>query len=126
MLAALRSEAYPQVASEYWGQILAGARPSTRDLAMSDLRAADPRALPGFLSDLQVYDAVTPIRAYAETHPVVAVTSPLSEGEHALAEASDRVEAVRVPDASHWVQLDRPEAVNAALDRLLGRIAAEG
>jgi pimeloyl-ACP methyl ester carboxylesterase len=128
MLAALRSEAYLQVASEYWGQILAGALPSTRDRAMADLEAADPRALPGFLADMQVYDAVTPIRAYAEAHPVVAVSSPLSEGEHALAEASARVEVVRVPVASHWVQLDRPEAVNAALDRLLARVAplAEG
>jgi pimeloyl-ACP methyl ester carboxylesterase len=123
MLAALRSEAYPQVASEYWGQILAGARPSTHARAMADLSAADPRALPGFLSAMQTYDAVTPIRAYAQTHPVLAVITPLSEGERALAEASDRVEVVRVPETSHWVQLDRPEAVNAALDRLLGRVA---
>jgi pimeloyl-ACP methyl ester carboxylesterase len=124
MLAALRSHAYPHVAAEYWAEILAGAKEVTRDLAMADLQATSPDVLPGFLEAMGTYDAVTPIRSYAASHPTVAVTTPLSDGPHALAGASDAVEVMRVEDTSHWVQLDQPEAVNAALNRLLDRVYA--
>lgn len=123
MLAALRSEAYAEASESHWSEILAGATEATRERAMADLRAVDPAALPSFLGAMQTYDAVTPIRTYAASHPVVAVTTPLSDGPDSLAEASDQLEVVRVEETSHWVQLDRPDVVNDAIDRLLARVA---
>lgn len=125
MLAALRSEAYPHAAAEHWSAILEGATDATRQWAMADLQRTAPDALPDFLESMGTYDAVTPIRDYAATHPVIAITTPLSDGPHALAEASDRIEVVRIEGASHWVQLDRPDAVNGVLDRLLDRLPSE-
>lgn len=122
MLAALRSEAYPHVAADYWASILEGATDATRERALGDLRATDPGVLPDFLEGMGSYDALTPIRAVAATRPVVAVVTPVSEGPHAVATEADGVEVVRVEGTSHWVQLDRPDAVNDALDRLLSRV----
>lgn len=125
MLAALRSEAYPHVAAEHWSGMLGGATDATRQLAVSDLQETAPDVLPDFLESTGTYDAVTPIRDYAASHPVVAITTPLSDGPHALAEASDHIEVVRIEETSHWVQLDQPDAVNEALVGLLARVSAE-
>ena len=126
MLAALRSEAYPHVAAEHWSGMLEGATEATRGLAMSDLRATAPDVLPDFLEAMGTYDAVTPIRSFASSHPVGAVVTPMSEGSDALVGSSDAVDVARAEGTSHWVQLDRPEAVNGALDRLLARVSRPG
>ena len=122
MLAALRSDAYAQVAEGYWREILQGATDATREQALADLRAAPSAALPGFLSSLGRYDAVTPLREYAASHPVLALTPPASEGPQALFTPADGVEQEHVEGTSHWVQLDKPEFVNEALDRFLDRL----
>lgn len=122
MLAALRSGAYAQVAEGYWSEILEGARAATREQALADLHATPREALPNVLASLGTYDAVTPLHAYAATHPVLAVTTPASEGPHALFAGIDGVKQVRVEETSHWVQLDAPDVVNRALDRFLDQI----
>ena len=122
MLAALRSEAYAQVAEGYWSEILHRATDATRTQAFADLRATPREALPGMLTSLGDYDAVTPLQAYAATHPVLALTTAASEGPQALFAGADGVEQKRVNGTSHWVQLDQPEAVNDALDQFLGRV----
>lgn len=125
MLAALRSEAYPAASEQHWLSILDGATEATRDRALADLRAAAPAVLPDFLEDMGTYDAVTPIREVAASRPVVAILTPLSEGPDALVSDADGVEVVRVEGTSHWVQLDRPEAVNNALARLFTRAESD-
>ena len=122
MLAALRSDAYAQVAEGYWSEILHGAQETTRAQALADLRATPREALPGGLASLGDYDAVTPLQAYAATHPVLALTTAASEGPQALFAGADGVEQERVDGTSHWIQLDQPEAVNDALDWFLSRI----
>ena len=122
MLAALRSDAYPQVAEGYWSETLHSAQEATRTQALADLRATPREALPGTLASLGGYDAVTPLQTYAATRPVLALTTPASEGPYALFAGAENVELERVEGTSHWVQLDQPEVVNEALDRFLERI----
>ena len=119
MLSALRSDAYAEVAEGYWNQILEGATDATRHQAFSDLRATPREALPDVLASLGTYDAVTPLRTYAASRPVLALTTPASEGPQALFADADGVEQQRVDGAGHWMQLDRPDVVNEALDRFL-------
>ena len=122
MLAALRSEAYPDVAAEHWGALLDGAADDTRALALADLAATDPEALPSFFESLGSYDAVTPIRAVAASRPVVAVVTPNSEGTDAVVSEADGAEVVHVDGTSHWVHLDRPDVVSDTVDRVLRQV----
>ena len=123
MLAALRSEAYPHVAAEHWSSMLDGASDATRDLALADLEGTDTDVLPDFLEAMGSYDALAPIRAFAASHPVVAVVTPMSEGPHAVVTEADGVEIIQVGGTSHWVQLDRPDVINEALDRLIAHLS---
>ena len=122
MLAALRSDAYAETAGGYWNTLLDDATDATRALVVSDFRRTPRDVIPDMLESLGTYDAVTPLRSFATTHPVALVATPRSEGPDVL--WNESVEVVRVEGTSHWVQLDRPDVVNDALDRLLVR--AEG
>ena len=120
MLAALRSDAYPETAGGYWNTLLDGATDATRALVLTDFHRTLQAVIPDVLESLGRYDAVTPLRDFAATHPVVVVATPRSEGPDSV--WNDAVEVVRVEGTSHWVQLDRPDVVDAALDRLLARV----
>lgn len=120
LLAALRSEAYPQVTEAYWREQLAGARPPVAERLLADLRATRRDAVIGGLEALLSFDPVTPLRAFAG--PRRSVITRLNDRPDALHALVPGLPVERIDGTGHWLQLDAPEAVNAVLDRFLASI----
>jgi pimeloyl-ACP methyl ester carboxylesterase len=120
LVAALRSEAYPQVTEAYWREQLAGARPEVTERLLSDLRATRREALIGGLEAILTFDPVTPLRSF--TFPRLAVITRLNDRPDALHRLVPDLPVERIDGTGHWVQLDAPAAVNAALDRFLAAL----
>jgi pimeloyl-ACP methyl ester carboxylesterase len=117
LLAALRSDAYPQLTEQYWRLQLEGARPQVAAALLADLRATRREALIGSLEAILSFDPVTPLRSFA--FPRLAVVTRLNDRPDALHRLVPELPVERIEGTGHWVQLDRPEAVNATLDRFL-------
>jgi pimeloyl-ACP methyl ester carboxylesterase len=120
LVAALRSEAYPQVTEAYWREQLAGARPEVAVALLADLRATRREALVGGLEAILSFDPVTPLRSFR--FPRLAVITRLNDRPDALHRLVPDLPVERIEGTSHWLQLDAPAAVNAALDRFLAGI----
>jgi pimeloyl-ACP methyl ester carboxylesterase len=120
LVAALRSEAYPQLTEAYWREQLAGARPQVAEVLLADLRATRREAVIGGLEALLAFDPVTPLRSFP--FPRLAVITRLNDRPDALHRLVPDLPVERVEGTGHWLQLDAPEAVNAALDRFLAAV----
>ncbi len=120
LLAALRSDGYAQLTENYWREQLAGARPQVAEALLADLRAARPDALIGGLEAILSFDPVTPLRSF--TFPRLAVITRVNDRPDALHRLVPDLPVERIEGTGHWLQLDRPEAVCAALDRFLARL----
>lgn len=117
LLAALRSEAYPQLTEAYWREQLAGSKPEVAERLLSDLRDARRNAVIGGLEALLSFDPVTPLLALA--CPLRAVITRINDRPDALHAIVPELSVERIEGTGHWLQLDAPEMVNAALDRFL-------
>jgi pimeloyl-ACP methyl ester carboxylesterase len=122
LLAALRSDAYPQLTEAYWREQLVGARPVVASRVVADLHATRREAVIGSLEALLAFDPVTPLRGFA--FPRRSVITRINERPDALHALVPEISVERIEGTGHWLQLDAPEAVNAALDRFLAAITA--
>jgi pimeloyl-ACP methyl ester carboxylesterase len=70
---------------------------------------------------LGAYDPKTLINAYHG--PRLAIAAADIESPASFQKQFPEIEAVRISGAGHWVMLDKPEEVNAALDAFLRQLA---
>jgi len=118
MMAGLQADPYAATEA-YWMTMLGPSSPAVRARLMKDLRATPAPAIVGPLKDLLVFDPITPLAGYQGPRAVVITASNESPG--ALhAQLPDL--PVRKVATGHWVQLDDPEGVNAALDGFLASL----
>ncbi len=101
-------------------EMLATARPATRKAVLASLERIDPPAF-GLLRKALFELVDGPARLARYKGPAVAV----EEGDKPWpggAAAVLGVPRVAVHDTCHWIQLDQPEVVSQALDRLLSEV----
>jgi pimeloyl-ACP methyl ester carboxylesterase len=67
-----------------------------------------------------MYDAKALITAY--TGPRVAIAATDLENPMSFQKQFPEVETVSIAGAGHWVMLDKPDAVNNALDQFLAKV----
>jgi pimeloyl-ACP methyl ester carboxylesterase len=119
VLAALQKD-YDTTMEQYWNKLLQGARPDVLSRIERERSRIKPDAAMAIIGALFAYDPTADLRAY--TGPKLIIDSPAPETPgslHALAPDAPRKV---VNDASHWVQLDKPDEVNQYLDEFVARI----
>ncbi len=117
---ALTSDRYAETMEAMWSAELGGARPEVRDKVMADMRSTSRVTVIGGLEGLGAFDVVTPLEAYPG--PILAVTTPLSEGPAALPGLVPRMGHTRFEGAGHWLQMDRPDEFNRVMDEFIAGV----
>ncbi|MBI3289566.1 MAG: alpha/beta hydrolase [Elusimicrobia bacterium] len=102
---------------EFWEALLSGAKPATRALVLSDLKATPVTTFAAISTELFSYDPVTPLMGYAG--PKISVFSPCGEEAQALHNLIPSLPRRRVDGVSHWVMLDEPAKFNSIMDEFL-------
>jgi pimeloyl-ACP methyl ester carboxylesterase len=109
-----RPDAYERFTTEWFDAILSGARPATRELVMKGLRSM-PR--PNFMA--LVYGELGYDMAAAAARYPGPKLALCAEALGISSRWSPPVEVRTFPGVSHWLHLDAPDEVAAALERFL-------
>jgi pimeloyl-ACP methyl ester carboxylesterase len=112
-----RPAAYDALMERWFGAILAGAAPPTRETVMADMRAM-PRV--NYMA-LQYGSIGFDLAAAAARYPGPKL-AVCAEALGLSARWAPPVEVRIVRGVSHWLQLDDPVALNAALDDFLAKL----
>jgi len=124
-LAALAAEPRDEM-RWYFKQILVGAAPQTAEEVLADLEATPGEALVSSLESSFSYSPLPSLEAYREHGggPVLSVISDMNTLPYSLHNLVEDLPVRLVAGTSHWLMLDRPDELNAALDAVLGRLEA--
>ncbi|WP_372424863.1 alpha/beta fold hydrolase [Salinarimonas chemoclinalis] len=112
-VASLREGDYEASLRAYWEALLTGSAEGTAAPVLEAALAAPPEIVPGVLDALLAFDPMAALAAYGG--PVRILTGPDNEASFSLHVLDPTLDATFVPDVSHYVQLDRPDVVSAAL-----------
>jgi pimeloyl-ACP methyl ester carboxylesterase len=121
-LAGVRSSTYAQIISEYWRSILQGARPTTSQVVLADLRDTQQATVVYVLTALTRFDPIPIIASFAG--PMVSVTSPPNSEPNSLHRLYPRLEHHSFSNVSHWIHLDDANALNPLLLRFVASVDA--
>lgn len=116
----LRSEAYREAVEDFWEEILAGGRASTRSRVLEDLRATPPDTVIRCMEALRQFDPAATLDPYGG--PALVVFNPRFEQPSSLHRVMPGLPRVELGDASHWIQMDRPDRLDRILRGFLGRV----
>lgn len=119
-LGGLRGDGYAGAVHAFWEEILEGAVPSTRARVLEDLRATPRETVIRGMGALAGHDPRAALEGYGG--PVLVVTNPRFDQPTSLHRVMPELPTTEITGASHWLQLDRPEAFAAVLDRFLERV----
>ncbi len=103
---------------------LAGARPRIADRVMESLAAVADETLRGALEGSLDYPPLPALERF--TGPVRLVVSELNRSPGSLHQLRPELPVRRLAGASHWLMMDRPEAVWAELIELLDELRHNG
>lgn len=117
---AMSPERFQGTVRSWFSGLLAAASPMTRLRVLATLERTPRRAYLGAMEGLLAFDPATAIRSFTGPKAIVAVR--MLDGPLSLQSAVPELACEFVEGVSHWLQLDRPEVVNAALDRFLASI----
>ncbi len=112
-MAAIESDQYDVTIRDFWGQILSGAKRSTRERVEADLLATPRRVVIDAFRAMTTFDPVTALRAYPG--PKLSVTTPFNDAPYSLHELIPDLPHVQISGSSHWLQMDSPAEFNAVL-----------
>ena len=116
---ALRADKMKVVRS-WFAPMLAASKDAVRAEVLGSVERTPTEAfLAAFLS-LADYDAQALVGAYPG--PRIAIAASDIESPMSFQNQFPDIETVSIAGAGHWLMLDAPEAVNAALDRFLSRV----
>ncbi len=110
-------DTYREASEAHWGNVLQGARPEVREEVLRDLRRTPRDAVVGALESVVSFDPVGALRRYAG--PIVAIVTPHADGPEGLPSQVEGLRVVRIPNVSHWPQMDRPDDVNSVIGEML-------
>lgn len=120
--AALRANKM-QVVHAWFAPMLKGSPPQVQEEVFASVEKTPTEVLLAALTSLIGYDAKTLVAAY--TGPRLAIAAPDIESPLSFHKQFPEVRTVAIPGAGHWVMLDKPEDVNAALEEFLGTMDDE-
>jgi pimeloyl-ACP methyl ester carboxylesterase len=115
-LAALRANRM-QVVRAWFAPMLKPSPQSVSDAVFASVERSVPEAFIGALLSLTSYDAKSLVDAYHG--PRLAIVAADLENPASFQKQFPAIEAVRIAGAGHWLMLDKPDEVNAAIDRFL-------
>jgi len=115
--ASMEPDQYVENVHGWFVQLLAPATAATRARVLETLARTPRAAYVGAMLQLFAFDPAAAIRSFAGPKLLLAVRS--LDGPLSLRQAVPELPCTFVDDVSHWLQLDRPDLVNAALERFL-------
>ncbi|HXU32891.1 MAG TPA: alpha/beta fold hydrolase [Thermoanaerobaculia bacterium] len=104
----------------YFRQLVVGGDREASAWILEDLAQTDPQAIVGALEGAATWSPMAPLAAYPG--PKIALVSQLNSLPISLHRLDENLPVQPVGGTGHWIQLDRPEAVERALDELLEAI----
>ena len=119
MLAALGEDPRSELRLAY-GALLISARPETRELVMDTLGGTVREAFLPALASAARRSTVADLERYRG--PKLALAGPVNDTPVALHRLVPDLPSLPFSEASHWLMLDQPDAVNLALDELLATL----
>lgn len=117
IMAALRSDAYLTVLTDYWRSMLVDARPAVRDRLIAEIQAAPRNAVIATLESLFHFDPLQQLSHYRG--PRRAVITKLNDRPDALQRLAPDLPFEMVEGVGHWLHLDDPDRVNTMLSAFL-------
>ncbi|HEV7667318.1 MAG TPA: alpha/beta fold hydrolase [Thermoanaerobaculia bacterium] len=118
-LDAVRRDPLPETES-YFRQLVVGGDRNAAAWILEDLAQTEPQAIVGALEGAATWSPLAPLAAYPG--PKIALVSELNSLPISLHRLDEDLPVRPVGGTGHWIQLDRPEAVEHALDELLEAI----
>jgi glutathione S-transferase len=115
-LASLDSPAYAQVIRESWLE-MAGEVPTVRERLLCDLEAMPRQVVVGIQRARMCFDPVTALARFPG--PVFSLVLPTNDTPRSVHRLRAGIPHRVVPGTGHWVQLERPDDVDRALDEFL-------
>lgn len=109
------------VVRAWFKPMLAPSSDAVREQVFASTDATRDDAFIGALTSLEGYDMKADVGAYHG--PVLAIAATDIESPMSFHKQFPDVAATKVAKAGHWVMLDQPDAVNAAIDDFLKRIS---
>ncbi len=104
----------------YFRQLVVGGDREAAAWILEDLAQTAPQAIVGALEGAAAWSPIAPLSAYPG--PKIALVSELNSLPISLHRLNENLPVQPVGGTGHWIQLDRPEAVERALDELLEAI----
>ena len=101
----------------YFRQLVVGGDREAAAWILEDLSQTAPQAIVGALEGAATWSPMAPLAAFPG--PKIALVSELNSLPISLHRLDETLPVQPVGGTGHWIQLDRPEAVERALDELL-------
>lgn len=122
-LRALGTERYRELIEGHWSTILDGSGPEVRERVMADLAATRRETVVESFHRLIEHDPIPTIRAYHG--PATLVLSDIGDNPSAAFHHVADLPHAFIRGTGHWLQLDRPDELNALLDAVLAHPEVE-
>jgi pimeloyl-ACP methyl ester carboxylesterase len=117
----LQTEAYEQVMQGYMKQLLLHAKPDVSTRVMTEFQKLDKATSLRIITALFQFDPLPLLREFSG--PVLIIsTSREKEQPNALLHQVKDVPGKVIEGTSHWIQMDKPDEFNAALEAFLTTI----
>lgn len=108
------------VVAQWFAPILKDATPATREAVLASVHATNTDAFAGALAGLRDVDLVPLVAAYAG--PRFAIYAKPIEQPSSFHVQFPQVPKRGIDGVSHWLMLDKPAELNAALDEILSKL----
>jgi pimeloyl-ACP methyl ester carboxylesterase len=114
---ALQADPYATIENFWNGGFLKNARPEVRTSILGDLRRLGRRAAIELTQDTFRYDTAAAARRYPG--PKRAIVTPENDSPPSVHNNVAGMDKVVIKGTGHWIQLDKPDELNRALDTIL-------
>ncbi len=116
LAAALRADRM-KVVRAWFAPMLKTSAQSVSDAVFASVERSTPEAFSAALLSLTAFDAKSVVDAYQG--PRLAIVASDLESPASFQQQFPGIKAVRIANAGHWLMLDKPEEVNAAIETFL-------
>lgn len=122
-IAALKGDGYAQRIEGYWGTI-SGMDPTIRERLLVDLRATPRETVVGMFEALRETELEPALAGYHG--PRLAIMAPTNNGPFSLHNVDRSLPHRMVTGTGHWIQIEKPDEVNAMIDEFVAQVEEGG
>jgi esterase len=109
-----------RVVRGWFAPMLKGSSQDVQEEVLASVERTPTEVFFGALMSLSAYDAQTVVNAYSG--PRLAIVAADLESAASFQKQFPAIPAVRISGAGHWLMLDKPRDVEAAIDAFLARV----